>query len=260
MTLLSFFPLVQRVAGHRSVYNLPHSDGIHQRFGLHFRSSTTHFVQKIEAGKINDGDAISLSMLKADGTFYTNKGKATGNGSIAQINYGEGAAYYNFTSSWIVVSVFANKTADIKAVKIELGDKQTLAHQDANGKWVLNEIPDKGMELLKCIQSTADSADTYANKVIHHTGNKPSGSYTGNGDGTARTIETGGTGGLIFIHAQHSIIGFACYYGGVMFNLSNSTTKYYTRTSFNFTNGVLTIATSDAHLNFSGTEFQYQVL
>lgn len=42
-------------------------------------------------------------------------------------------------------------SADLVAVKLEIGDKQTLAHQDVNGKWVLNDPPpDKGMELLKC--------------------------------------------------------------------------------------------------------------
>ena len=55
----------------------------------------------------------------------------------------------------------------IKAVKLELGSTQTLARKDATGAWVLNDPPpDKGMELLKCIQSTADPADTYANKII----------------------------------------------------------------------------------------------
>ena len=38
----------------------------------------------------------------------------------------------------------------IKAVKLELGSQQTLAHQDENGKWVLNEIPDFGEQLAKC--------------------------------------------------------------------------------------------------------------
>lgn len=38
----------------------------------------------------------------------------------------------------------------VKAVKLELGDTQTLAHQDAAGNWVLNEVPDYGTELLRC--------------------------------------------------------------------------------------------------------------
>lgn len=52
------------------------------------------------------------------------------------------------------------------AAKLELGDTQTLAHQDSNGNWVLNEIPNYSKELLKCIQSKANSSDTYANKVV----------------------------------------------------------------------------------------------
>ena len=37
----------------------------------------------------------------------------------------------------------------IKAVKLELGTQQTLAHQE-NGVWVLNEIPDYVEQLRKC--------------------------------------------------------------------------------------------------------------
>jgi hypothetical protein len=76
----------------------------------------------------------------------------------------------------VMIQTKASNAGKIKvvAVKLELGSTQTLAHQDENGNWVLNDPPpDKSMELLKCIQSTADSADTYANKVIYHTGNKP---------------------------------------------------------------------------------------
>ena len=39
---------------------------------------------------------------------------------------------------------------DFKAAKLELGDQQTLAHQDADGNWVLNEIPDYGEQLARC--------------------------------------------------------------------------------------------------------------
>ena len=37
----------------------------------------------------------------------------------------------------------------VKAMKLELGDQQTLAHQE-NGVWVLNEIPDYGEQLARC--------------------------------------------------------------------------------------------------------------
>lgn len=54
----------------------------------------------------------------------------------------------------------------LRAVKLELGTLQTLAHQDASGKWVLNEIPDYNEQLLRCCMSTADSADAYANNKV----------------------------------------------------------------------------------------------
>lgn len=39
----------------------------------------------------------------------------------------------------------------IKAAKLEIGDKQTLAHQDTEGNWVLNDPPpSQSLELLKC--------------------------------------------------------------------------------------------------------------
>lgn len=41
-------------------------------------------------------------------------------------------------------------TVTILAAKLELGSTQTLAHQDADGNWVLNEIPDYGEQLAKC--------------------------------------------------------------------------------------------------------------
>ena len=46
-----------------------------------------------------------------------------------------------------------NDSADIKAVKLELGSEQTLAHNggtEENPIWVLNEIPDYATELRKC--------------------------------------------------------------------------------------------------------------
>lgn len=48
------------------------------------------------------------------------------------------------------IAVFKGRRLVITAIKLERGSTQTLAHQDADGNWVLNEIPDYGMELLKC--------------------------------------------------------------------------------------------------------------
>lgn len=40
---------------------------------------------------------------------------------------------------------------NLVGIKFELGTTQTLAHQDSSGKWVLNEIPDYGEQLARCM-------------------------------------------------------------------------------------------------------------
>lgn len=43
-----------------------------------------------------------------------------------------------------------NSPIKLYAAKLELGSQQTMAHQDADGNWVLNEIPDYGEQLARC--------------------------------------------------------------------------------------------------------------
>lgn len=57
---------------------------------------------------------------------------------------------------------FGNTDMTVKAVKLELGSVQTLAHQDANGAWVLNEIPDYGEQLRRCQRYFVRLSDGYA--------------------------------------------------------------------------------------------------
>ena len=62
---------------------------------------------------------------------------------------------------------FEGYTVGVIAVKLELGSQQTLAHQE-NGVWVLNEIPDYGEELTKCmryLQIISTPYDTSGNGV-----------------------------------------------------------------------------------------------
>lgn len=47
-------------------------------------------------------------------------------------------------------SFLAGTNFTLQAIKLELGSVQTLAHQDANGNWVLNEIPNYAEQLARC--------------------------------------------------------------------------------------------------------------
>lgn len=56
------------------------------------------------------------------------------------------------TGGYFFVDIVGMTGSSIKilAAKLELGDTQTLAHQDSSGNWILNEIPDFGEQLRKC--------------------------------------------------------------------------------------------------------------
>ena len=56
------------------------------------------------------------------------------------------ASYNDSTKTFTITAT--GKT--LIAAKLELGSQQTLAHQDADGNRVLNEIPDYGEQLARC--------------------------------------------------------------------------------------------------------------
>lgn len=49
----------------------------------------------------------------------------------------------------VVVVISPGSTVELTAVKLELGQTQTMAHQE-NEEWVINELPNQTGELLKC--------------------------------------------------------------------------------------------------------------
>lgn len=93
-----------------------------------------------------------------------------------------------------------------------------------------------------------------------HTGNKPNGTYTGNGSATERTISTGGIGSVCMLRSGSSYMGFVTQVGGVMFGYETKTTKYFGPTEIKFYEGVLTILSADNWVNSSGSKYTYQVL
>lgn len=97
------------------------------------------------------------------GSVTINSGGIVLNGTIAQVL--EYAAGQTVTATVLtpdgvtdVTPVYDDETKTftvtaqgktIRAVKLELGTQQTIAHQE-NGVWVLNEIPDYGEQLRRC--------------------------------------------------------------------------------------------------------------
>lgn len=85
--------------------------------------------------------------------------------ALTQAGVGEVVPTYDSANKTVTVTAAGKK---LVAVKLELGTEQTLAHQNSSGAWVLNEMPDYGEELTKCmryLQVLAAPYDTSGNGV-----------------------------------------------------------------------------------------------
>ena len=113
-------------------------------------SDRTIFQALSPANAIPSGAPYTVSILTDTGLF-----SATATMPNTAICYPTGASgnwtcFYQPSSNSF--RLYAKNTAgalNVKAIKLELGSKQTLAHQES-GVWVLNEIPDYAAEVAKC--------------------------------------------------------------------------------------------------------------
>lgn len=105
------------------------------------------------------GKTVTLSALVRGNGTYAIGVLNNGTGSQGNTNASSSTSWSLLTTTVVIASaqatprvfVAANGTIGVKAIKLELGDSQTLAHQDANGNWVLNDPPpNKATELAKC--------------------------------------------------------------------------------------------------------------
>ena len=100
------------------------------------------------------GQVVTLSALLKDGTLQSATSKLPSSLPSANALYCNIAEVADLlgTSSYLAVRIKAKSggSNNIVAIKLELGSQQTLAHQDENGVWQLNEIPDYGEQLARC--------------------------------------------------------------------------------------------------------------
>lgn len=90
---------------------------------------------------------------------------------------------------------------------------------------------------------------------ILHTGNKPTGSYTGNGDATERQISVGGIGNVLAISGNGT---FALASAGGIIGHSNG--SLFATTGGMFYDGVLFIVSAHEALNANGVQYKYDLL
>lgn len=106
--------------------------------------------QHIENTRLLVGQQYTMSVLTSDGRL----GKTTFtfvNGIDVNVAVGIGylVIYNGSLDPRTMCRIYGDGNTYL-AVKLELGTQQTLAHQDADGNWVLNEIPDYGEQLRRC--------------------------------------------------------------------------------------------------------------
>ena len=106
----------------------------------------------------------------------------------------------------------------------------------------------------------ADANGAWTSYDLLHTGNKPSGSYTGNGDATARMISTGGIGRIIAIRSGKGAVIVFGGDGSLSVPDSGGISRLASAQAGFDDSGVLTIASDSVMLNENGRKYSYQVL
>ena len=119
------------------------------------------FRQYIEFPKLFSGRTVTFSVdseIVSGSWFLTDLSSF----SAAHTDYAihNGVTSYSFPvnnssaqGSAPAIGLFSSSVGSqikVHSIKLELGSQQTLAHQGANGNWVLNEIPDYREQLLRC--------------------------------------------------------------------------------------------------------------
>lgn len=115
------------------------------------------------------GQTITLSLL-ANGQLFTKTetipsavpGSATNYCVIRNVeNIQTNNLYLRaFPHGNVQVTFYTNtQFPNLRAVKLELGNQQTLAHQDENGNWVLNDPPNYDLQYLLCSQYSPSTGE-----------------------------------------------------------------------------------------------------
>lgn len=99
-----------------------------------------------------------------------------------------------------------------------------------------------------------------SNYKLYGEHNKPTGSYTGNGTSTSRTIDVGGIGQPLLIISPKGYFALVTS-NGCITGLSTSTTvSAIPSAECKFDGGILTIASTKANINANGATYYYRLL
>jgi len=185
-------------------------------------------------GYLWDGtNGKAIASFSADGTNNTWNGTASGN---LPLSGGR---------------ISANSTVPLELQATNSADTLVIPLYNQNGEAIGSLGFRQGKPIIRIGGGTWNEA--------LHTGNKPTGTYTGNGSDTERTINTGGTGSMVAIYSESGGIMSLVTAGGAITS-SAASLLAISKDEAKFVNGVLTLKTTVGRLNGDGITYTYQVL
>lgn len=130
-----------------------YASGTVARSGGHLiLTEAVDFGQQLELYRVPIDSPVTFSALTDTGLVWSTHKFAGNTNETWYENLGNGITLnmiYNWSNSGTVLVALQTQAANIRAVGLELGSQQTLAHKEY-GDWVLNEIPKFGDQLAEC--------------------------------------------------------------------------------------------------------------
>lgn len=245
-------------------------------------------IEAIITGKQQVGNAKTLDGHGAE--YFFPKSGGTIDGNLEVVTSLEGTRTYRLANAKrdIRLTVYADGTfrmwdaTNVKALMLSTVDGKTDIDGTASGNLPLTggKIDSTGNEPL-CLNSLSEEPSVLLGFSRHgvslgyfgfngnkpcvlvgrvfqdilHTGNKPTGTYTGNGDATERTIATGGVGAVAIVYSSFGY-SFLTTSGAVIITSSGNVS--FTTDAY-FSDGNIVSKTNNEVINGSGTR-RYQVL
>ena len=217
-------------------------------------SAAVSFMLKQIVGNLDTGLTYTLSALIVENTTTTGA-VVRFDSSVSTPLLGTGLISYTFqpASDSIGLGVYSKANDNdsyfvVAAMKLEIGDTQTLAHQE-DGAWVLNEIPDYNVQMLRCAKGVSPFAQI------------ETGSYVGtgtSGSSNKSSLTFGAKPKLIMIRPASS----SGYFADLLYGASTSQARYgstSTPMTLTWSNNTVQWYASSAvnQLNDSGKTYLY---
>ena len=205
--------------------------------------------------------AQSAAASKADGT-HASQHAAGGSDPLTPADIGAVNKAGDTMTGELKIASTGSNTGKVRFVCAGDGTDWKAACMDAvmqNDLFTRFAVFSRGNERLSAILQNFDTDGVLKNDAeLLHTGNKPTGSYTGNGSSASRTISVGGIGNALVIWSEKGVVLVTP--AGGFYGYSNTSFSHFPSGTAKFSGGVLTIASTHTALNTNGQTYNYQVL